>query len=622
MSNTSVDLIPRSVLFGNPERTTPQLSPDGTRLAFLAPLGDVMNVWEGAIDGDYRPITRSTRRGIPAFRWAANGSHILYIQDVDGDENYHIYAVDVATGESRDLTPFANIAARLGGLSKAHPDTIVAQINRDSPVLHDAYRIDVRTGELTLAARNTGGIVGFTADRDLRVRAAIQVRADGGNDLLVRDTEESDWRTLLTWSADDALGSSPVAFSHDGASILLMDSSDANAGRLVRMEIATGRRTVVAEDPTYDVSDLVIHPDTYEVQLVAFHRARVDWLVLDESVAADVEAIGRLHHGDFDITSRDDADRRWLVAFSTDDGPMTYWLYERDTRTGRLLMESRPELRGYRFGAMEPFEITSRDGLPLRGYLTFPPDAERRDLPLVLVVHGGPWTRDVWRFHPEAQWLANRGYICMQVNYRGSTGYGKSFLNAGDREWGGRMHDDLVDAVEWAIAHGWADRDRLAIYGGSYGGYAALVGATFTPELFRCAVAIVGPSNLVTFIRTIPPYWTPMIETFNRRVGNPDTEEEFLMSRSPIARVDRIRIPMLIAHGANDPRVKQSESEQIVETMRAKGIDHQYLLFPDEGHGFARPENRMTFYATAERFLAEHLGGRYENGAGEHGSPR
>jgi dipeptidyl aminopeptidase/acylaminoacyl peptidase len=615
MNNTSVDLIPRAVLFGNPERTMPQLSPDGAQLAFLAPLDDVMNVWVGPIGGEYRAITRSKRRGIPGFRWQANGSHILYVQDADGDENYHLFAVEVSSGESRDLTPFENVAVRMGGASKQHPDTVVVQINRDNPALHDAYRIDVTSGEITMVAKNPGAAVGFLVDRDLRVRAALQVRPDGGNDLLVRESEEAEWRTLLTWSADDALGSAPVDFSRDGADVLLLDSRDANARRLVRVNIATGERTVLAEDPTYDVSDIVLHPDTYEVQLVAFHRARTEWTVLDDAIRDDVEALRALHHGDFDISSRDDADRLWLVTFSADDGPLTFWLYDRDTRSGRLLMESRPELSRYRFGAMEPFEITTRDGLPLRGYITFPPDLERRNLPLVLVVHGGPWTRDVWRFHPEAQWLANRGYICLQVNYRGSTGYGKAFLNAGDREWGGRMHDDLVDAVRWTIEQGYADENRLAIYGGSYGGYAALVGATFTPDLFRCAVAIVGPSNLITFIRTIPPYWTPMIETFNRRVGNPETEPEFLMSRSPIARVDEIRIPMLIAHGANDPRVKQSESEQIVETMRAKGIRHQYLLFPDEGHGFARPENRMKFYATAERFLAEHLGGRYENGA-------
>jgi dipeptidyl aminopeptidase/acylaminoacyl peptidase len=620
MIATSVDLIPRSILFGNPERSSPHLSPDGAQLAFLAPLDGVMNVWVGPLDGDYRPITSSTRRGIPGFAWAPNGTHILYIQDADGDENFHVYAVDVANGDVRDLTPFDNVAARIVGLNKHHLDTLVVMMNRENPALHDAYRVDIRTGELTLVAKNTGVIIGFLPDRDLSVRCAIAVRPDGGNDLMIRDSEEDEWRTIRTWQADDALSSSPIGFTRDGSALMMLDSSGANASRLLRVELGSGRQTVLAEDPTYDVSDVVVHPETYEVQLVAFHRARVEWKVIDEGIAADIDAIRALHHGDFEITSRDRADRRWLITFTADDGPVTYWLYDRDSGSGRMIIDSRPELRRYRFGAMEPFSYTSSDGLQVHGYITFPPDADRTNLPLVLVVHGGPWARDIWRFHPEAQWLANRGYICMQVNYRGSTGYGKSFLNAGDREWGGRMQDDLVDAVQWAIDQGFADPQRIAIYGGSYGGYASLVGATFTPDLFRCAVAIVGPSNLITFIRTIPPYWTPMIELFNRRVGNPDTEPEFLMSRSPISRVDQIRVPMLIAQGANDPRVKQSESEQIVEAMQQKGIDHQYLLFPDEGHGFARPENRMKFYEAAERFLAEHLGGRYESGSDSNGA--
>lgn len=610
MNATTVELIPREVLFGNPERTSPQLSPDGTQLAFLAPLDGVMNVWLGPLDGEHRPVTHSKARGIPGYAWSPSGDKILFVQDAHGDENYHIYAVDPDTGETRDLTPFNDIAARIAGVNKHDPDTLVVMLNRDDPGLHDAYRITISTGELTLVAKNPGNFVGYGPDRDLKIRSAQAARPDGGFDVLVRDSEDDDWRLLLTWSIEDALASHILGFSADGQDLYLIDSSGANAGRLVRRNIATGEQTVVVEDRMYDVSDVVVNPDTYEVQLVAVQRARTEWIVLDEALRPDIDAIRSLHHGDFEIVSRDHSDRRWLIAFTADDGPVTYWLYDRDSRSGHMLIDSRPELRRFTFGPMEPFSFTSRDGLQIHGYLTFPPDAVRVDLPMVLVVHGGPWVRDVWRFHPEAQWLANRGYVCMQVNYRGSTGYGKDFVNAGNREWGGRMHDDLVDAVDWAVSSGYVDRDRIAIYGGSYGGYAALVGATFTPDLFRCAVAIVGPSNLITFIRSIPPYWMPMIETLKRRVGDPDTEPEFLMSRSPLSKVDAIRIPMLIAQGANDPRVKQAESEQIVAAMREKGIDHQYLLFADEGHGFARPENRMKFYAAAETFLADHLGGR------------
>jgi dipeptidyl aminopeptidase/acylaminoacyl peptidase len=295
-----------------------------------------------------------------------------------------------------------------------------------------------------------------------------------------------------------------------------------------------------------------------------------------------------------------------------DDGPVEYYSYERKTKKPLFLFNSRPDLKNYTLAPMEPFSFRSRDGLTVRGYLTFPAGSSKMNLPMVLNVHGGPWVRDTWGYDPEAQWLANRGYICMQVNYRGSSGYGKAYLNAGNREWGGKMHDDLVDAVQWAVQKGYADPKNTAIYGGSYGGFAALVGATFTPDLFKCAVDIVGPSNLITFIKTIPPYWSVFLTEFHKRVGNPDTEEEFLKSRSPLFKVDQIKIPMLIAQGANDPRVKQDESEQIVAAMKKKGIDHEYMLFPDEGHGFAKPQNRIKFYDHAEKFLANHLGGRSE----------
>ena len=320
-----------------------------------------------------------------------------------------------------------------------------------------------------------------------------------------------------------------------------------------------------------------------------------------------------LHAGDPSFSGRNEADTTWLIAFNVDAGSVTYFMYDRPTKTGRLLFSARPALDGYELAAMEPFSFPARDGLVIHGYLTFPPGLGRTGLPAVVDVHGGPQVRDTWGYNPEAQWLANRGYLCIQVNYRGSTGYGKAFVAAGDREWGGKMHDDLVDAVDYAVSQGWADRSKVAIYGGSYGGYAALVGAAFTPDVFCCAVDIVGPSNLKTLLETIPPYWAPMIAQLYRRVGNPETDAEFLWSRSPLSRARDIRIPLLIAQGANDPRVKQAESEQIVAALTEAGIDHEYMLFPDEGHGFAKPENRIKFYTTAERFLAKYLGGRYED---------
>jgi dipeptidyl aminopeptidase/acylaminoacyl peptidase len=334
--------------------------------------------------------------------------------------------------------------------------------------------------------------------------------------------------------------------------------------------------------------------------------------VLDPALAPDVEAISALNSGDAVFISRDHADRTWTVGFTADDGPVSYYAFDRDSRTGRFLFTQHDDLAGYRLSPMEPFSFAARDGLEINGYLTFPPDAPRTGLPAVLFVHGGPWARDTWGYDSTAQWLANRGYLCVQVNYRGSTGYGKAFLNAGDREWGRKMHDDLIDAVEHVVSQGYAERSRVGIYGGSYGGYAALAGATFTPDVFRCAVDIVGPSNLQTLLETIPPYWKPLVSQFHRRVGHPDHDGALLWERSPLSRAGDIRIPLLIAQGANDPRVKMSESDQIVAALSQRGIPHTYLVYPDEGHGFKKPENAMAFQAEAERFLAEHLGGRCE----------
>jgi len=612
-------LIPRQVLFGNPERLSPRLSPDGTRLAWIAPHEGVLNVWlapassQAGVDWAHaQVVTDDTDRGIRTFFWAHDGRHLLYLQDTGGDENWRLYDVDTTTMERRDLTPFDGVQARLIGMERKFPGELLVGINRDNPELHDVYRLDLVTGELTKEAENPG-FIDWVADAQLAVRAAIAPEPDGSFVVLVRDTPDSEWWPLLTVPADDALTSDVIAFSEDGGSLLGVTSAGANTGRLVRIDVATGAEHVLAADPEADVRDVRIHPDTREPQIVTLLKDRAEYVVLDPSVSGDLAAIRALHPGDPTFVSADDAEATWLVGFTNDAGAVPYFAYDRASRTGRFLFEHQPALSAYELAAMEPFSFTARDGLTVHGYLTFPPGADRSGLPAVLNVHGGPWFRDTWGFNPEAQWLANRGYLCVQVNYRGSTGYGKAFVNAGDREWGGRMQDDLTDAVAFVTGQGWADPARVAIYGGSYGGYAALAGAAFTPDLYRCAVDIVGPSSLKTLIETIPPYWAPMIAQFHRRVGDPATDADFLWSRSPLSRVSEIRIPLLIAQGANDPRVKQAESEQIVAALEAAGIDHEYLLFPDEGHGFAKPENRLTFYAAAERFLARHLGGRAED---------
>jgi dipeptidyl aminopeptidase/acylaminoacyl peptidase len=613
-----VDLIPRSVLFGNPERTSPRMSHDGSQLGWIAPRDGVLNVWVAPIgesDGvDWaaaRAVTDDTDRGVRVFGWAWDGRHLLYVQDVGGDENWRLYDVDLVTGERRDLTPFEKIHAQIIGSSKRRPTEVLVGINADNPQLHDVYRLDLVTGNLVKEIENPG-YAGWLADEDLVVRCALAPLPDGSLDVLVRDSASADWRTLLTIPAEDVTSSDVVSFSGDGRSLVMISAAGADTGRLTRVDLATGATTVLAEDPEADVAGAVLDPDTRDPQIVMILKDRMTYVVLDPSVEDDLKAIRGLHPGDPMFLGRDEADQTWLVGFTVDAGSITFYMYDRPSKSGRLLFEARPALSSYTLAAMEPFSFMARDGLEIHGYVTFPPGQGRSSLPAVLDVHGGPQVRDSWGYNPEAQWFANRGYLCVQVNYRGSTGYGKAFVAAGDREWGGKMHDDLIDAVSYVTGQGWADPSRVAIYGGSYGGYAALVGAAFTPGVFRCAVDIVGPSNLKTLLETIPPYWAPMIAQLYRRVGNPETDAEFLWSRSPLSRARDIRIPLLIAQGANDPRVKQAESEQIVAALTEAGIEHEYLLFPDEGHGFAKPENRIRFYTAAERFLARYLGGRYE----------
>lgn len=609
-----VKMIPRSVLFGNPLKASPQLSPDGTRMSFLAPVENVLNVWVGTVGrDDATPVTNDRDRGVMHYFWSEDNRHVFYLQDKDGNENWRLYAVDLQTRTIRDLTPFENVQVQVVDRNKHYPNELLIAMNKDNEQLHDVYHLDIPSGKLLLVAKNPGNVAGWVTDAELIVRGAVVALHDGGLELQVCKKPDSDWVPAVRWDSADALNSGPVCFSKDGRTIFLKDSRDGNAARLTEFNLETGESQVLAEDPEYDVAGLIIHPDRYEIQAVEFVKARSEWTILDKSIEKDIAAIRSLHHGDFFLVDRDSSDEHWLVGFMADNGPVPYYAWDRKKQTATFLFDHKPALKEYGLALMEPVSFSSRDGLTLHGYISFPPDAEKKNLPMVLNVHGGPWSRDTWGYDAEAQWLANRGYACLQMNYRGSTGYGKNFLNAGDREWGGKMHNDLVDAVQWAVDRGYADAKRIAIYGGSYGGYAALVGATFTPDLFSCAVAIVGPSNLITFIRSVPPYWSTFLAMLHQRVGNPDTEEAFLVSRSPLSRVDQIKIPMLIAQGANDPRVKQAESEQIVQAMRDKGIDHEYMLFPDEGHGFGKPENRIKFYAAAEKFLAKHLGGRYED---------
>jgi dipeptidyl aminopeptidase/acylaminoacyl peptidase len=607
-----VPLIPREILFGDPERAAPQISPDGTRIAYLAPKDNVLNIWLRTLGKeDDRPITREGKRGIQRYFWAEDNRHVIYLQDSDGDENWHVYSVDLTTDTVRDMTPFPGVRAQLLRIDPSFPDQILLCMNLRDRRCFDVYRFNLDTGALVLDTENPGDVAEWLTDHDFRVRAARAMIADGGAELRVRDNNESPWRQLVVWEPEDNLCSA-IAFTPDGTGIYLRDSRNADTMQLVEINIDTGAQTILVSDPEYDIGAVIIHPRTHRIQTVSIVKERGHVQVLDRSIEKDIAAIRTTDDGDFFLLNRDGSDRNWVIGFITDDGPTPFYVFDRQTHNATLLFADRPRLAQYTLAPMAPIVLRARDGLALHGYLTLPIGVQARNLPMVLKVHGGPWDRDRWGFDPDAQWLANRGYACLQVNFRGSIGYGKQLLNAGSREWGAKMHDDLIDAVHWAVMKRIADPERVAIYGWSYGGYAALVAAALAPDVFACAIDRCGPSNIMTLIDSAPPYWKPMRTLFQERVGDADTEEEFLKTRSPLFKADQISIPILIAQGANDPRVKQFETEQIVHALRSKGKVVEYIVFPDEGHGLVRPENRLRFYTAAESFLARYLGGRVE----------
>ncbi|MCE1247405.1 MAG: S9 family peptidase [Firmicutes bacterium] len=607
-------LIPREVLFGNPVKAGPQLSPDGKMLAYLAPYNKVLNVWVKTCGGnDDKPVTKDEKRSVYRYFWAYDNKHILYLQDSGGNENWCLYGIDINTGKTRNYTPFENTTAQIIATNKKFPDEILIGLNKNNPKIHDVYRLNLITGEMKEEVKNPGNVSSWLADSNMQIKAYTIPTADAGSELYFRDNVNSPWRKLVAWNPLDDSVSGPLFMSKDCRYFYLKDSRNSNTAKLVRLDTKTGKTITEASDPIYDISGVMTNPDTLKIEEILFQKEKIEHLIMDKSIIPDINAIKKLDSGDYFIAGRDQADKIWLVGFRRDNGPVTYYQYVRKTKKAVKLFDTKPELRDYPLVPMEPISFKSRDGLTIYGYITFPPNTERKNLPMVLNVHGGPWGRDVWGYNPEAQWIANRGYICLQVNFRGSTGYGKKFTDAGNREWAGKMHNDLLDAVNWAVEKGYADPKKVAIFGHSYGGYAALVGATFTPDVFCCAVSSCGPVNLVTLLKTIPPYWTSMLADFHRRVGNPDTEADYLYSISPISKVDQIKIPMLISQGANDPRVKKAEAEQIIEAMKKKGIRYEYLLFPDEGHGYARPENRLRFYSAVEKFFAQYLGGRCEN---------
>ncbi len=612
-------LIPRDVLFGNPERSRPRLSPDGQRLAWLAPdPKNVLQVWVKTIgSSDDKMVTADKKRGIRNFQWAPDNRTLLFQQDNDGDENFHVYGVDLTTGNVRDYTAIQGVRASVSAAESAFPDEVLIDMNARNRQLFDVYRLNLKTGALIFDTENPGDVAGWTSDSKLQVRAAQIATPDGGTEIRIRDSTTAPWKSLLKVGPDEILNFE--GFSDDGKSVFLKSSIGSDTARLVQRDLATGNEKELAVSTDVDAGDIVIHPQTHVLQAVSFSPGRTSWKVLDASIQADFDAIAKLNSGDFQITSRTDKDDAWIVAFTSDRGPVSFWKWDRTAKQGTLLFTAQPKLEGLSLGEMKPVVIKARDGLSLNAYLTLPVGVPAKNLPIVLFVHGGPWARDAWGYSPYAQWFANRGYASLQVNFRGSTGYGKKFLNAGNRQWGLKMHDDLLDATDWAIKQGVADPNKVAIMGGSYGGYAALAAVTYSPEKFACSVDIVGPSNLKTLIASIPPYWKPIRAMFDVRMGNVDDpkDAELIKAASPLFKADKIVRPLLIGQGANDPRVNVKESEQIVDAIEKNKGNVTYVLYPDEGHGFARPENRIDFNARAEKFLAQYLGGRVEPIAGD-----
>ena len=611
------ELLRRRVIFENPERAIVRISHDGTRIAFLAPLEGILNLWVAPIARieDARPVTRVRDRNLgPWVVWMHDNRHILFFRDKAGDENWCAWAIDLQSGEARSLTPETGVTCATQQFSRDYPSELLIRHNARDKRHLDLYRVNVAAGEIKLIEKNEEGFTGYFTDQQLRVLFAARVTPDGGYEL-VRRGEDGRWTLFEKVGAEDQMTTQTVEVSADGRALYWLDSRGRDTAAVVAQDLAGGPSRVLAEDPHADFSMMLLDPVLDHPVAAICTRERARWQVLDPAFADDFAYLTQANPGDLAVTGLSQDRQHWLIAYQGDDTPLEYFHYDRGRRLARRLFSSMPALEGAPLVKMEPATIRARDGLALVCYLSRPRGASSKDrLPMVLLVHGGPWSRDVWGLNATHQWLANRGYAVLSVNFRGSTGFGKAFINAANLEWAGKMHDDLIDAVDWAVAQGIADPARVAIMGTSYGGYSALVGVTFTPEKFACAVDLVGISNLMTWVNSIPEYWQTWKSILAARIGDYKTEQgrKFLEERSPLNRADRIVRPLLIGQGANDVRVKAAESEQIVAAMQRHGIPVTYVHYADEGHGLGRPENRRSFAAVTEAFLAQHLGGRCE----------
>lgn len=623
MSNKQIGenspIIPRSILFGNPERSGVRVSQNGKYLTYLANKDGVRNVFIASIDNpnEALPITNDTNRGIQQYFWLHDNQHVAYLKDDGGDENWRIHVVDIRTKEDKVFTP-AKVKAVIYKISEEFPDEIIIGLNDRNPAFHDIYRLNILNGQKTLIFKNDGKFYDFVFDYSYNLRFAATSTKGGGAAYYMaepsHDKKNYTWKLFLKADADDFYTTEILKFTKDGNTLYVLDSRNRDINLLKEFNLKDHSEKVLAEGKKADICDAIItHAKTGVIQACTTNYLRKEWMCLDNDFAVHLKQINQTIKGDLEILSKTNDDNLWIIAEIKDDGPIGYYLYSKAEKKLTFLFNNRDSLNDYQLAKMECVVIKARDGLDLPAYMTRPLNISG-STPLVLVVHGGPVARDEWGYDPEAQWLANRGYTVLQVNYRASTGFGKSFISKGNCEWGRKMHEDLLDAVKWAKDKGIANTDKIAIYGLSYGGYAALWGATNSGDIFKCAVDGFGRSNLQNYFERIPAYWQPNIEQLYRRIGDPRTKEGMasLKERSPLTHVSKLKIPVLIAHGEKDSRVKQVESEEIVSAMKEKNLPYIYMLFMDEGHGFARPENRLAFYSIVESFLADNLGGSYQ----------
>jgi dipeptidyl aminopeptidase/acylaminoacyl peptidase len=630
-------LIPRKVIFGSPEKTLASVSPDGSKIAFIAPLNKILNIWiTDSEDSKLRfikPITQEDKQSIEDYYWAYNNKHILYLQDKNGNEEFHIYSLDLETFHIRGLTPFSNVRARILKLSHTRPNEILVAINKHNSQWYDIYLLNIINGQLTLLEKNQK-FIDFISDNNLELRLALEDN-QGNYTFYIKDSI-GQWISHEIVTFEDELLTRYVSINKDNNIAYKIDSKNRDTAAIYSVNLMTKQQTLIAENNYSDCIDLLMHPYDQVPQAYSHEYIKIEWEILDNRIKEDFLYLKNFFSSNFEVVSRSLSDSKWIIRYYSDTNPCVYYLYNRDPINNqplnlKFLFTTKNSVINLPLAPMYPLIIKARDGLNLVSYLTLPLDSMLADpsvdfnitlnnpVPLILFVHGGPWARDSWGINPYHQWLANRGYAVLSVNYRGSTGFGQKFINAGNKEWGRKMQYDLIDAVNWAIEHNIADREKIAILGYSYGGYAALSALTFFPDMFCCGISINGPSDLLTFITRIPLYWSSTIRMLKQRIGDPDTKEgkELLLSQSPAQHVASINKPLLIIQGQNDPRVSKTETDIFVNKIIQNNFPICYVVYHDEGHGITKESNSLSSHMLIETFLTNNLGGEYEDTSNE-----